>query len=206
MHPAILAVAKETHRLSGMAGEFFFRMAASRRQLLCGFGLLFQTQISYAVDQLNYPLPTTPDSVIIRFDSQGGMLPSSNDQPLLSIRADGRLTVNGRWFGGSDRHGQLSPAALQQLLRFIIAEKHFPSLDSSQIEQQLKALQLKDGRLLAIADAPTTQISLQLPPYSHRIAFYAVDMSAQQFPEVSALQDLLAVQNRLKALIGEQQP
>lgn len=96
---------------------------------------------------------------------------------------------------------QLNQAQLQSLLNFMVQERHFPVIKADAILQQIDHLQ-QQGRLFAVADALSTRIILTLPR-SHSVDFYAVDWAARLFPEINALQDLNAIQNRLLELIRQ---
>lgn len=181
------------------------------KQALLSVGLLLMTALALGADIFetvagrDYQLPSDPGAEIIRFDSLGGMLPRQGEQPLLSIKADGSLIIAGAWTGAESRRMRLGSSDLQALLSFIIAEKQFLKIEPADIKQQMTDSQRQEGRLFAIADAATTLIAVELPAYRHRVEFYAVDWAARQFPEIASLQNLRAVQNRLKALMDAAQ-
>lgn len=151
-----------------------------------------------------YQLPADERTVILRYESLGSMLPKQNMQPLLTVFANGELVISNTWPERPLHPEPLSSVELQQLLYNIIAEKHFLTIDSDAIKKEIDDLSKRDGRIFAIADAPTTVITLNLPEHNHRIAIYALDSASQQFPEIDELQDLLAVQNQLKVLMSGQ--
>ncbi len=157
-------------------------------------------QTIWAAEQNLYPLPADPKQVVLLFDSLGGMLPRADSSTLLTITADGTVTVNDSWKGGGAKQGHLNAEQLQNLLSFIIVEQQFPRLDSAEILLRMRALGRRDGRVFAIADAPTTLITLDLPEGKRRIEFYAVDVAAEQFPEIPELQNLRVILERLRGL------
>lgn len=148
----------------------------------------------------DYRLPAAPKTEIIRFDHLGGMLPEPHSQPLLTITADGLLTVSAAW-GGAETSQLLSRSELQALLHFVIAEQQFLNIRPAEISQQISQLQRQQGRFFAAADAPTTLIRIDLPQFRHSVEFYALDLMAGRFPEIEPLQNLLSVQTRLQALM-----
>jgi len=164
------------------------------------FTALLCWQSVWAAEQSLYLLPTNPKHVVLLFDSLGGMLPRADSSPLLTVTADGTVTVNGSWHGGKAKRGRLNSEQLQNLLDFVIAQQHFPRLNSEEIQLRMKALGRRDGRMFAVADAPTTVIALDLPEGQWQIEFYAVDSAAAQFPEIPELQNLRAILQSLRGL------
>lgn len=150
----------------------------------------------------SYQLPADEKTVILRYESLGSLLPKQNMQPLLTVFANGELDISNTWPERPLHPRQLSAVELQQLLYDIIAERHFLTIDSDAIKKEIDDLSKRNGRIFAIADAPTTVITLNLPEHNRRIAVYAAESAARQFPEIEGLQDLLAIQNRLKTLMS----
>lgn len=147
-----------------------------------------------------YRLPADPHAAVISFNIQGEVETIQNEEPALRIIADGRLLVSHAETPGIAGTASLTPKELRQLLNYIVVEHRFMAIDSVEIDRQIRALSRKDGRQFKIADAPVTNICLDLPQ-QQCVEFYAVDFAARLFPEIDMLQDLLAVQNRLKTLL-----
>lgn len=141
-----------------------------------------------------YPLPVDLKQVVLSFEI-GSDLQTPNRQ--LNISADGTLSIWGAHAPLQAHH--LTADQLQQLLDFVIRDRHFLAVHADQIQQQIKSLQ-QSGRLFAITDAPTSRIRVNLPKQQHRVEFYAVDMAARLFPEIAELQDLQAIHTRLNEL------
>jgi hypothetical protein len=78
------------------------------------------------------PLPSDPnESVIVvdDFKKRGWLAAQPSPEPFLTIRADGHVRVVDVVNDSPDSQGVLTPADLQDLLRFIIEEQNFFSLD-----------------------------------------------------------------------------
>jgi hypothetical protein len=93
-------------------------------------GLCITTaRVSYGQDRPLIPLPADPSAVIITMDQRGS--PSRNNpSPLLTIRADGRVTVVDALGRIGDKETVLPPAEIQELLHFVIVEQDFFSFNA----------------------------------------------------------------------------
>ena len=92
---------------------------------------------------------------------------------------------------------------MQALLRFILVEKKFAKIDSKAIQAAVKAEQQKKGGLgIAIADAPTTVVRVNVKGTEHAVEYYALSFAANQYPAVEPLQEFNAVAKRLQNVMN----
>ena len=150
-----------------------------------------------------YKLPEVGSVVVLRWDSIGGMMPTPPGQPepALVLHANGRFSAKASAASAPRRGmGQLEPAALQALLAELLLTHGFASLDGAAIQAQLEAISQHTGRLFKVMDAGVTRITLTLPAVQHTVEMPALHAAVRLFPEVQALRQLHAVQQRLLAL------
>jgi hypothetical protein len=95
--------------------------------------------------------------------------------------------------------GAMDAANLQDLMRFIVDEQDFFSIEADAITARIQQIGARDGRLFVVADAATTHVSITLQDRKHKVTLYAVGFAARLFPEIDALQRLRRIELRLLA-------
>ena len=171
----------------------------------CLFCLLMWLPItvSAANEPHNQHIPSCEipgNDAIIVYDSLGGMTPRTSNEPRLTVQAN-RNVILGNPYGLSLRiEKQVSHMQVQQLLDFIVEENHFFDIDVTAIQRQIREEQNKTGRLFAIADAGESIIRVCSGKHQKEVKFYALSHAARQFPEISALQRLYAIEQEIKRM------
>ena len=178
------------------------------RLLLCLIAGLcaLTTLISNAQDMPVIPLPSDPSTPIITMDWRGGLSypgPRKNLNPVLSIRADGRVTVIDPYGRTADREAVLSHAEIQDLLRFAITEQDFFAFDSNSVRQAIEAEFRNAGRRVYIADAADTVVHIKTADREFEASYNALATWAQRYPNIKALVQLRAIELRLTKLIDQ---
>src|SRR5688572_29350859 len=108
------------------------------------------------------PLPADGSAVIIMFDTRGGgpsPQPRKNMNPVLTVRADGRVTVlvDGQGIV-PDVEMKLPADKIQELLRFIVTDQKFfdSDLTSEEIWREIRAETVRKGQGTMWADVSDT--------------------------------------------------
>ncbi|MHC4974890.1 MAG: hypothetical protein ACYTG3_21450 [Planctomycetota bacterium] len=154
--------------------------------------LLLLAGVAFAVD-----LPKDPKAVVLSYDEVGGYGPArTRKEPYVSVLANGTVKVPPFREGAKDLELKLSPAELQELLRFVVEKHRFFEFD----EKKTKAAIGMGGAI--IMDASTTVISVKTRDKRKQARFYALTWAARQHKKVRALQDLSAIQQRLVNLMA----
>ena len=141
-------------------------------------------------------IPGVNETVI--YDSLGGMIPRTGNQPLLTIQTDGHAILGDPYGTGRRIEQQLSPIQIQQLLDFIIGQNGFFDIDAPAIQLQIRKQQNTNGRIFSIADAGESIIRVCSGKNQKEVKFYALSHAAKQFPEIQVLQQLHAIEQELK--------
>lgn len=134
-------------------------------------------------------LPVDKKTPVLVLDHRGGFgPPRPSDKPFLTIRADGTIDA---WHLAPGP--KLTPAEVQELLRFAIEKHKLMEFDRKAVEKKAKG-----GAY--ITDASDTIITIAIKGKKHTARYYASTWAAQQFPAIKELQDLEAVRKRLQSL------
>lgn len=148
-----------------------------------------------------HQLPDDPQALVIVLDYQGGFTPPRQNQDAhLTIRADGSVTTGAPWGERKRLEARLALAELHELLNYILDEQKLGEFDVDSVQRQVRDIQQQRGSFLAIADAPTTVVTVHADGKTWVARYYALSLAARQFPEVLPLQRLLAVERRLQGI------
>jgi hypothetical protein len=161
--------------------------------------------ISVAQDKPTFPLPSDPSTPIITMDRRGGYNVSGprNVNPILTIRADGRVTVIDPWGRTADKEAVLSPAEIQELLRFAITEQDFFAFDPLSVRQAIEAEFKKAGGGVTINDVPDTVVHIRTANQEHEARYNALGQWVQWYPNIKPLVQLRAIELRLTKLVDD---
>ena len=145
-------------------------------------------------------LPTDNNTPIIVYDTTGGYGVKDPEgfkpEPMLQIFPDGRV-VAGRNNPKAARSQWKMPADdLQKLLQRIVRDREFFETSSDDIAQQIKAT----GKRVLLADASTSEITVNLPQGNQTVSVYAVSFAAKQFRQIDPLVFLAATNVELMEL------
>jgi hypothetical protein len=161
-----------------------------------------------AQGQDDLALPDDPTAVVVSLDSHDywSDLARTNQDPLLSVRADGTVTViHPRGWGGVFRL-KLSKSELQDLLRFMIRDQDFLALNAADLSRAIDTLENKTGSRVIISDAGETVVHIRTADREHEVRFYASSFYAMRFPpsiypELKSLGQLRAVESKLNRIM-----
>jgi hypothetical protein len=144
--------------------------------------------------------PTTP---VIVLDFEGGGIIRKDKEPHLVIRADGTVTV-GNPFGFGKRVQTRIPAAeVQALLRYAIREQQFFDFDAEKVKAAVADEMKKSGMGIAVGGGSTTVIRIKTAAKEHEGRYYAASAFANQYKDLKALAQFVAVERRLSRAMYE---
>jgi len=158
---------------------------------------LLSAAVAQGQDRAPIELPKDPTTPVITLDFRGGRLVRKNQEPQLTIRADGTVIVGDPFGHGKRVEGKIRIAEVQALLRYAIRDQHFFDFDPEKVKAAIAEIQKKKGVAIRVGDGSTTTIRLQTAAKEHQAGYYALSTFANQYKEVKALTQLLAVEQRL---------
>jgi hypothetical protein len=124
----------------------------------------------------------------------------ASDSPILVVHASGRFSARSKSPQGARYSGKLTARELQLLLQEIIDRHRFQDVNVAAIEQKMREVEQRGGRIWAIKDGGETVIQLRLPEFQHSVAIYGLQAAHSLYPEILPLQNLYAIQQRLLAI------
>ncbi len=137
------------------------------------------------------------NDVVVRYDLLSAM-PRSSGESQLIVQSDRKIILGNPYGLSQGIEKQINQMQLQQLLDFIVKKNRFFDIDVIAIQKQIREELTKTGRLFAIADAGESVIRVCSGKHQKEVKFYALSHAARQFPEISALQRLYAIEQELK--------
>jgi hypothetical protein len=152
---------------------------------------------------------TKSDTIIIQWNSEGGLEKPLPDVADFTVFADGRVKVGARFAHGTVIEHQLSDAELTALRRFVFEEQDIWSIDSAALEREVKAAvdaSAKAGSPTttvqplgpeAIADAATTVMRVRDGARTHQVSYFNLFDAARRYPQIDELRRLRAIEVRL---------
>ncbi|MEX5730250.1 hypothetical protein Ga0609869_003603 [Rhodovulum iodosum] len=146
---------------------------------------------------LALPPPGEAQSVL-SFDVADARAP--RHPPLLEIDSDGGIAVR---MGDGIKRGRMSRADLLHLIEEIVTEQGLPSIDGGAIRRALEAPAGTDGpaQIHAVADAPTSFLSLSLPGCALSVAVEGSAFASAARPDIDALQRFRRIELRLLEIV-----
>lgn len=145
-----------------------------------------------------FALPQEKDAVVIRFDVLGGLtVPRISAEPIMSILADGRVKIPACYKGQKPFEGKISPAELQELLRFAIDQQKFFEHDIKKIEEKLAK---RENVIPPPTDSVTTTIRIHAGGREHEASYsgYNPRTDPEEFKRLAALHQRL---EQVKAVV-----
>lgn len=164
---------------------------------------------------MTHTLPTAPDAIVIQWRTIGGLSIDRSNIADLTIYADGKSIVGPRFGQGRPVEGQLSTGQIQDLLRFAIDEQHFFRFDSRAVDAEIKAIlqqrqmdsQDAGGIVVPLGppyvDGGTTVILIAADGQQREVQFQGLAFATQDYPEITALQQLRTIELRLLSVAEE---
>src|SRR5262249_33175546 len=154
-------------------------------------------------EKLSFPLPSDPLAPVITLDWRGGFVlpPRKNMNPALTVRANGTVTVIDSQ--GGNLETMLSASQLQDLLRFVISDQNFFAISVTKILKAIAAEERRTRRGMTVIDDPDTVVRIKTADRESEVRFNALGLYSRAHPAIKPLQQLSAVQTRLRGLIEE---
>jgi hypothetical protein len=140
---------------------------------------------------------------VITFDWRGGLAlqPRIKSEPVLTIRANGTITVVDPFSNVADISGALTAEELQDLLKFMVKDHDVFGIREQEIGAAIEAEMKRMGRFFGVSDASDTVVRIQLAGQEHEASFNSVRVFAPRFPGIAALGHLLAIESRLTRIV-----
>ena len=160
---------------------------------------------AFAGQAPSYDLPVDPSIPIITLNYVGGLteLPRQNINPVLTIRADGSVTVSDSLGRTKDIETSISGEEVQELLRFSLREQNFLDFNSGDTLQAIAAQNALCGRFLRVEEGATTVIHIRTVDMDHEARFNSLGVFAETYPEIKPLGQLWTIERRLNDLVEE---
>lgn len=145
-----------------------------------------------------YELPKDKEEAVITMGSSGGfrIRAAVKPEPLISIYPDGRVVAGKTNPNVARSEWKLKPKELTALLDFCIKENELLKHTSAGIKAAIDGT----GKRVLIADAPNTDIMINVNNKPHKISVYALFFVARQFGDVDSIKQVAAVEKRLKKI------
>ncbi len=153
----------------------------------------------------SYDLPVDPSIPIITLNYVGGLteLPRQNINPVLTIRADGSVTVSDSLGRAKDIETSISGEEVQELLRFALKEQNFLDFNSGDTLQAIAAQNALCGRFIRVEEGATTIIHIRTSDLDHEGRFNSLGVFAETYPGVKPLSQLWTIEKKLNRLMEE---
>lgn len=153
----------------------------------------------------SYDLPVDPSIPIITLNYVGGLteLPRQNINPVLTIRADGSVTVSDSLGRTKDVETSISAEEVQELLRFSLKEQNFLDFNSGDTLQAIAAQNALCGRFMKVEDGATTVIHIRTADLDHEGRFNSLGVFAETYPGVKPLRQLWTIEKKLNRFMEE---
>ena len=164
---------------------------------------------------MEHELPEAPDAPVVEWSTAGGLGDAGGGAADLVIRSDGQVEVGERFGGGRRLTGRIAPSELQRLLETALDEHGFFELDDAAIDEAVDTAQRRrseetGGEEAAAVplgppfpDAGTSRIMVAADGRRHEVRRHGLFAAAREYPEVAALGDLRAIEERLLSLAEE---
>jgi len=152
-----------------------------------------------------YDLPVDPSIPIITLNYVGGLteLPRQNINPVLTIRADGSVTISDALGRTKDIETSISGEEVQELLRFFLKEQNFLDFNTGDTLQAIASENARCGRFIRVEEGATTVIHIRTADLDHEGRFNSLGIFAETYPGVKPLGQLWTIERRLNDLVEE---
>ncbi len=146
-----------------------------------------------------YELPKDPSAVVISLDYRGGYtVPRIGDSPIMSILADGTITIPTTTAGQKALRGKLNERELQQLLDYILRENRFFEYDENAVKAKLAA----GGPRVAVSDAMTVIIRVVADGKHKQVSIENLGVGmGQRIAEIEQMQAIKARLERIRSVV-----
>ncbi|MFV0512814.1 MAG: hypothetical protein ACK5MY_04125 [Jhaorihella sp.] len=141
--------------------------------------------------------------IVLEYDVVDADAP--RDPPMLTLSSDGAVGVRAAPPAQTAIQSRLPGDAAMALLREIVRDERFSEIDSDALARATAPGKASNGSISlgmsAVADAPTTFITITSPDCTHSVAFYGLAFASAAHPEIDALQRLRRIELRLLGLV-----
>jgi hypothetical protein len=167
--------------------------------------ILLVVSTAFASQVPSYDLPVDPSIPIITLNYVGGLteLPRQNINPVLTIRADGSVTISDALGRTKDIETNIPGEEIQELLRFSLREQSFLDFNTGDTLQAIAAQNALCGRFMRVEDGAATVIHIRTVDLDHEARFNSLGVFAETYPGVKPLRQLWTIERRLNDLVEE---
>jgi len=152
---------------------------------------------SLVAQQSEIRLPEDPTAIVVEFDWVGGYTPprKSND-PYLTIRADGSVSLINPFKNEPPLQTRMSPQALLEFVRFAAEKERFFDLNDAAVKKAAEE-EMRLRKIGGIPDAPTTAIRIRVGDRMHQVRCFASMVFEDPPSKLEPLRRFVAVETRL---------
>jgi hypothetical protein len=174
--------------------------------------------------EAEFEFSRSPGVVVLEYHREIGMLTDPDPEPLLRIYGDGRYLVHfppvmkraGDW------QGRIGEAELNDLIGSVV-ERRLLEFDAPSVRAEIEATELagrlqtlrggQAAQLFEVSDQESTRLRVRLQRYKpagthgvqgqpseKEILWWGLRDQVRRYPQISALQELSALEDRLQAL------
>ena len=140
-------------------------------------------------------LPDSETTAIFTMKYSGGFtspLPNGKVKlPFLQVFANGRVVTPPSFNEEKANEFKLKPEQLQKFLKQVVNENQFYKLDTDKIKEEIAAA----GPIPFVADAPTLEISMELPRGAHAVKAYTPKSTSKQLPNVKSVKQIANIED-----------
>jgi hypothetical protein len=157
--------------------------------------LLVSSNDSFSADE-KYVFPKDKEVPVLTLASSGGfrIRQPVKPEPLVSIYADGRVVAGKTNPNVASSEWKMTPKQLKTLLDFCVKKNDLLSHTSAAIKAAIDGT----GKRVMIADAPNTDIAININGKNHKVSVYALFFVARQFGKVESIKQVSAIEKELK--------
>jgi hypothetical protein len=170
-----------------------------RLSLALGFGVISLLTSLRADDaKPAIVLPKDAKVIVISYDPGAGGFIRKGEAPYLKIQADGQVTVTSV-HNGMKKEGKLTVKELEDLLKLIVDENDFFSVDKARIDAGIKEA-AGNGPFIAVGGAGTSVIAINVNDKKHEVSFRAASTFSKTYPKAKMVGQYAAIEKKLSEL------
>jgi len=165
--------------------------------VLASFGVCCTAPVAEAATPI--PLPKDPRQLVLEWNVERTDLPQTKPGPMLTIRADGQVTVTQPHGAGKPVEAKLTVAQLQEVLASVIGDGDFFAVDSRKLQMEVQAACRKAGLAVDGAGRSRTTLRVRTEAKDHQVDCIDLDEHGDTSPEAARL---VAIHKRLERLVA----
>jgi len=185
--------------------QFPIREAVMRHLFTSAVLIALFVSTANASQAPSFDLPVDPSVPVITLKYVGGLtvLPRQNINPVLTIRADGSVTVSDSLGRTRDIETNITAEEVQELLRFSLNEQSFLEFNAGDVLQAIAAQNARCGRSMRVEEGATTVIHIRTADLDHEGSFNSLGVFAEAYPGVKPLGQLWTIERKLNRFVEE---